>query len=244
MKGDMKLKWYVYLGVGLCLASAGGIAKTRFPHSVGPFAAQTATNQNDVTDEEVLPQDVTEREARVAKNQRYNGGRCHIAAGDDCFFEIIEPWSLPTIPLNKSAFAFVGMVSKVQSYLSEDGTRIYTETTFHVQEVFKRPVSFALSSDRSLVIDRTGGAIRLRSGKILRDDTRDGFLGRPRVGMRYVLFADSIHEGKDFAMLRGYELRDGKVFRLTEDGRPSGAQMASFPQEETFLEAIREQAEN
>jgi hypothetical protein len=76
----------------------------------------------------------------------------------------------------------------------------------------------------------------------VRDGTRDGFVGRPQVGMRYVLFAVSIHDGVDFSVMRGYELRDGKVFRLTEDGSPSNALVSDFSQEQTFLKAIRTRA--
>ncbi len=80
------------------------------------------------------------------------------------------------------------------------------------------------------------------SGQILHDDTRNGFLGRPQIGMRYVLFADSIHEGRDFSMLRGYELRDGKVFRLTEDGSPSSVLVSNLSQEDKFLQTVRASA--
>lgn len=205
----MKLKSSnLFLGFTLLAILAGTGAKMKSFHSA-PLVAQAATTQNaaqqltDVADEAPLPQDSKEREARLTKNRRYNGGHCHLTAGRDCFFEIFEPWRLPEIPLEKSNIAFVGTVTQVQPYLAEDGSRIYTETTFHVEELFKRPANFTLASDRTLVIDRNGGAVRTHSGQILRDDTRDGFLGRPRVGMRYVFFADSIHGGKDFSMLRG-----------------------------------------
>ncbi len=125
---------------------------------------------------------------------------------------------------------------------TEDGTRIYTETTFRVEELFKSPANLTLSSDRTLAIDRTGGAVKTGSGQILHDDTRNGFLGRPQIGMRYVLFADSIHEGRDFSMLRGYELRDGKVFRLTEDGSPSSVLVSNLSQEDKFLQTVRASA--
>jgi len=228
-------------GIVLLVAAA----HTGLFHSAPLSFAQAATTESvgqqpsDVTDEASLPREPNEREARLAKNMRYNGGSCHLTAGEDCFFDIIEPWYLPLIPLKRSTIAFVGEASTIQSYLSEDGTSIYTETTFRVEELFKSPANFVLSSDRTVVVDRPGGAIKMRCGRIVRDDTRDGFLGRPRVGMRYVFFADSIHEGKDFSMLRGYELRDGKVFRLTENGSQSNALVSNLWQEKEFLKAVR-----
>jgi hypothetical protein len=238
----MKLK-SLSLGLVLIVIFAAAKAQTRHLQPSSLFFAQGAAvadarQPSDITDEAPLPQDREEREARMAKNIRYNGGRCNITT-QDCFFESVYPTGLPLIPSKESAVAFVGQVTHMQSYLSDDKTRIYTETTFYVEEVFKNPTNFRFSSDRTLVIDRNGGAIRLHSGQIVRDSTRDGFLGRPQVGMRYVFFATSIHDGRDFSMVRGYELRDGKVFRLTEDGRPSASLVPDLPQEQTFLQAVR-----
>lgn len=189
-------------------------------------------------------------EARQAKSARYNGGRCDItttAEDHECYFEQYEPAALPLIPMEHSTIAFVGQVTDMQPYLSADRTHIYTETTFRVEEMFKRPENFKLPSDQALVADQLGGSVKLPSGRIVHDSTRAGFMGKPRVGGRYVLFLLAIHEGKDLEILRAYELRDGKVFRLTEDGSSGTVLLSRTPNkpdslsdEQGFLQTIRQ----
>jgi hypothetical protein len=188
-----------------------------------------------------------ENTARQEKNRRYDGGHCDLTRDEECI-EQYEPRALPLIPLKESAFAFVGQVTKMQPWLSEDRTHIYTEASVHVGEVLKSPEGFSLPPDRMLITDQIGGAIKVPSGHILRDNTRSGFMGRPYVGGRYVLFVREIHEGKDLEVLRAYELRDGKVFKLAEDGgrgqvilsKTSGRE-DSFSREKSLLHFIHEQ---
>jgi hypothetical protein len=190
-----------------------------------------------------------EDKARAAKSTRYNGGGCDLTVpGQDCFFEQFAPGALPLIPVKESAFVLLGRVTKVQPYLSADRTHIYTETTIQIEEMFKSPERFSLPSDQTLVADQIGGAMRTASGRVLRDGSRIDFLGQAYVGGRYVFFLRQVHEGKDLEILRAYELRDGKVFKLAEDGsrgqvilsKTSGRE-DSLSREESLLHFIREQ---
>jgi hypothetical protein len=149
--------------------------------------------------------------------------------------------------LKESALALVGSVTKVQPYLSVDRTHIYTETTLQVEELFKSPEGFKLSSDQTLILDQIGGAMRIRSGRVIRDGSGIDFLGQTYVGGRYVFFLRQVHEGKDLAIVKAYELRDGKVFKLTEDGSPGKVLLSKTPNkadslsdEQEFLQAIRQ----
>lgn len=188
-------------------------------------------------------------EARQAKSARYGGGRCDIttkAEDHECFFEQYEPAALPLIPMKQSTIAFVGQVTDVKPYLSADRTHIYAETTFRVEELLKSAENFRLPSDQTLIADQLGGSMKLPSGRLIHDNTRSGYMGKPRVGGRYVLFLKVIHEGKDLEILRAYELRDGKVFKVTEDGSPSNVLLSrtpnkpdSFSDEQELLQAIR-----
>jgi hypothetical protein len=227
------------------------LGQTRFSNLL--LAAQTATmdnakQQSNVAEEVPLPEDSREREARLAKNARYNGGGCDLTQGEDCFMEQYEPRALPLIPLAQGAIAFRGQVSKLQSYLSADRTHVYTETTWKVDEVFKQPKDFKLALD-GVITDQMGGALKLRSGRIATDNTRNGFMGKPYVGGRYVVFLETIHKGEDITMIRAYELRNAKVFKLTEDGTPGSVVLSNKPNqpdslsgEETFLQAVRSDA--
>ena len=188
-----------------------------------------------------------ERMAREAKSARYNGGGCNLTVpGRDCFFEHFAPGPLPLIPLKESALALVGRVTKVQPYLSADRTHIYTETTIQIEEVFKSPEGFS-PPDLTLITDQIGGAIKMPSGRVIRDGSRIDFPGQAHAGGRYVFFLRQVHEGKDLAILSAYELRDGKVFKLTEDGSPGNVLLSTTPNkadslsdEQDFLQTIRQ----
>jgi hypothetical protein len=192
--------------------------------------------------------DPQENTARVAKSARYNGGGCDLTVtGRDCFFEHFAPGALPLIPLKESALALLGTVTKVQPYLSLDRTHIYRETTIQIEEVFKSPETFSVPPDRALITDQIGGAMRMASGRVIHDGSVVDFIGRMYVGGRYVFFLRQVHEGKDLAILSAYELRDGKVFKLAEDGSPGKVLLSRTPNrpdslsdEQKFLQTLRQ----
>ena len=208
---------------------------------------QTSTNQV-VIGEEPESSKPEERMARQAKSARYNGGGCDLTIPDrDCFFEGFWPSPFPQIPLKEGALAFVGSVTKVQPYLSLDRTHIYTENTIQIEELFKSPEGFRLPSDRTLIVDQFGGTMRLLSGPVIYDGSRIDFMGQTYVGGRYVFFLLRVHEGRDLGIVKAYELRDGKVFKLTEDGTPGKTLLSrtrnkadSLSDEQEFLHDVRQ----
>lgn len=192
-----------------------------------------------------------QRTARSAKNTRYNGGVCDLVAATPDRVCVNQTWprGLPLIPVKESDIAVLGQVASMQPYLSTDRTQIYTEITVRVEEVFKAPSNFKLTRDKAIVIDQAGGSIKMPSGQVIHDGTRVDFLGRTLAGNRYVLFAKRIHHGKDLTLIRGYELRDGRVLKLSEDGSPGDVLVSSVPgtadapsQEGEFLRSVRNTA--
>jgi hypothetical protein len=210
----------------------------------------TAAQINSMRLSDIGAQERPDSKARLAKNLRYNGGRCDLTQTEEgCFMEQYESQALPFIPLGEGEIAFKGQVSKVGSYLSEDRTHIYTEITWRVQEIFKQPKDLMLSSDEMIITDQIGGSVKIASGRIARDDTRYGFMGRPYVGGHYVVFVKMNHKGEDLTVIRAYELSDGKVFKLTEDGTAGSKVLSKKPnqpdflsKEDTFLKAVRSRA--
>ena len=95
-----------------------------------------------------------------------------------------------------------------------------------------------------MVIDRLGGALKLKTGQVVRDDIQIDNLGKPKLGKRYVFFARRVNDGSDISLIKSYELLDGKVF--TNDSRPSRltSTLPGVPQawadEAAFLKAVRE----
>lgn len=216
------------------------------------FAAQTppptVTPAQTISAEEVLPQDPSERQARLVKNRYFNGGHYDLTRDEDRFIEHYAPARLPVIPLKESGIVFVGSLLKIQPYLSEDRTHVYTEMTFGVEDdLFKSPSTITRPADGTLIIDRIGGTMRLRSGQVVRDYTDLGIGGNPYIGGRYVVFAKEQPNHGPLDIVRAYELRDGRVFRLAEDGKPGEVLLTTkanqiddpLSNEQTFLQAVR-----
>ena len=235
--------------ISLCVRVPAQISSS--PPSVAQQQNVTASagvqgETENVSDEEALSQDPNERGARLAKNRRFNGGHYDLTRSEDRFIEHYAPRMLPAIPVKESGIIFVGSVLRIQPYLSEDRTHIYTEMTFRVEDMFKYPPSFTRPANGTLVIDRIGGTMRLRSGQVVRDDTDVDIGGKPYVGGRYVVFVKERSEREALDIIKAYELRDGKVFKLAEDGKPGKVLISTTPSktddplsdEQTLLQAV------
>ena len=237
----------------LLLTLAGATANIASPLSDWcPREAATLGQDNGTLDEESLPQDSSEREARLSKNTRYNGGGCEITtvtSTHPCFFDQVLPRGLPLVPLQETSIAFTGQVSRIQPYLSADRTHIYTEIAIRIEEIFKSPADYKLPRDKTIIVTQIGGTLRIRSGQVVHDGTRIDFLGKMAAGGRYMVFARKIHANKDVTLVRAYELRDGQVYKLTDDGTPSTIPVSSIPgiantssEEKAFLQSVSKAA--
>ena len=188
-----------------------------------------------------------DREARRAKNIRYNKGGNDLtvprASDSEIFFE--QRWlAVDFIPAAESAVVVTGRVVKVQPYLSGDRSRIYTEITVAVDDLLKRDRDSRLSVSNTVVIDRLGGALKLKTGDVVRDEIHIDNLGKPQLGKRYVFFAERVNDGSDLSLIKSYESINGQVF--TNDSG-SGRLISSLPgvpqawaDEAVFLKAVRQ----
>jgi hypothetical protein len=203
-------------------------------------------SDSDIIQAEPESSDPKEREARRAKNVRYNiGGRDLTALNPDAESFIEQVWPRgELVPASESTAVVTGTTVRLQPYLSGDRSRIYTEITIQVEEVLKRDRNGLPSAARTLVMDRLGGALKLKTGRIARDDVQIDGLGKPNLGKRYVFFARRVNDGSDISLIKSYELIDGKVF--TNDSRPSRliSTLPGVPQawsdEAAFLKAVRQ----
>lgn len=181
----------------------------------------TSTNQNSEQVETVdiapEPTNGQERAQRRTKNRRYNrnGARARRltqlpperAAGH------IEEAQWSPLPVAESDFIVLGTVARVQPYLSEDESSIYTEFTVNIEEVLKNDNQQSLYAGNSVVVDRQGGSLRMPDGRVVRYEV-SGIGRTPRAGRRYVLFLKRINEGEDLSIIVSYELRGNRVFSL------------------------------
>jgi hypothetical protein len=109
------------------------------------------------------------------------------------------------------------LVRETKAYLSEDRTHVYSEVSLSVEEILKAVPQYGLQVDSTVIGERTGGAVRFPSGKIL----RQGKWGRriPSTGHRYLLFLKDTGDS-GFSIVTGYELTGKGVLPL--DGIEGG----------------------
>jgi hypothetical protein len=146
------------------------------------------------------------------------------------------------LPVSESDTILLGSVSKVQPYLSEDGSSLYTEYTVSVEEVFKDSASLFPKKDSVIALFRMGGSLRLPSGAVVRTDVHG--LGDPPVaGHRYVCFLRYDALGYWFRIDKLWELRNGAAApmdpfdqALVQEGRSQFTGM----DEAAFLNAVRD----
>jgi hypothetical protein len=179
-----------------------------------------------------------QRLARQIKSHRYNWPRAEplvVQEGDEIYGRIEERPPLDPIPISASDAIVVGKVLKVQPYLTELQTSIYTEFTVQVDEVIKSDSDIAKASKKPIVVDREGGVLRQSDGKILRYWVV-GIGQFPNLGKKYLLFLNRIHESQDISILAGYELNGNSILPL-EDSSASSPYARLNEQE--FLNVVR-----
>ncbi|HSE32486.1 MAG TPA: hypothetical protein VLA93_13020 [Pyrinomonadaceae bacterium] len=163
--------------------------------------------------------DESTRLKRIKKSKKYNTkSRSEISDLSNEIFVVNEALSnLPALPVQQSSVVLLGRIASAAAYLSEDKSSVYSEFEVEIETVFKNTSKQALKSDKSVLVERFGGRVRLPSGKlfIAAVDNQD----MPRVGSRYVLFLTNDflgakHSDEDFHILMGYELKEGKVVPL------------------------------
>lgn len=143
---------------------------------------------------------------------------------------------MPDLPVKMSHAVVVGAVKRVQTYLSDDRRNIYTEYTVAVEEVLKDESGLSLYSGSTITLDRRGGAVRLPSGRVLRDVVKGN--GLPLVsGTRYMLFLYYYAPGTWFRPFKSVELSEGHVV-----GTPM-SQFAGIDQT-TFISTVHQAVED
>lgn len=158
---------------------------------------------------------------------------------------IIGAWwrGLAALPTEQSEVVILGVVTSRDAYLTEDRTGIYSEFTVLVSEVFKDPTKTIISGT-PISVNRTGGAVRFKSGKIQKYQI--AHQGMPDVAAQYVLFLRKTSDG-DLLILTGFKLDNGHVTPL--DGNENNDPRLVLPfakyagtDEAEFLKEVRDPA--
>lgn len=173
------------------------------------------------------PTDPKERAKREAKSKKYNSPDApRITESTDQIYSIVD-WEvgLPALPVARSSAVIIGEITEAQAYLSDDQAAIYSEFAVRTEVIVKNDSLAPLAAGSSVIVERSGGRVRLPSGKVAASIVNQQDM--PRVGGRYVLFLT--HEflmggtyDQNLFILTGYELRGDRVFPLdkTLPGHP------------------------
>ncbi len=144
------------------------------------------------------------------------------------------------LPVEKSDSIIVGRVDKAQAFLSADHGDIFSQFVVTVSRVVKGQDTLPDSNDRTITVERRGGAVRFQNGAVV--ERGRCFEKMPMTGHSYLFFLKYQPDTKDFHLLTGYELQGGAVYALDgemEGGRP----IKSFVQhdgnnEKQFLDRV------
>lgn len=120
--------------------------------------------------------------------------------------------SLPAIPIKESELIVIGKVLDAYAHLSNNKKTVYSEFTIHIDEVLK-DTNGNIKQDSSITVDREGGFVEYINGL-----KRLHFIGgwmTPQVGKKYILFLKNPEKSPNYAIINGYELKDGGVIYLT-----------------------------
>src|SRR5689334_11165810 len=186
--------------------------------------------------DEPEPRDPTLKSAKEAKERKYSKKYLpKINENTDTLFAVND-WDvgLPAIPIDKSSAIVIGTITKSEAHLTKDKTAIYSEFVLSPDAILKNDSENPIEVGRSISFERSGGRVRMPSGKIIVSWTNHQNM--PQFGSRYILFLTHSYEvqgdvGKDFYLLTGYEIVGGHVFPLddTSSGQSyKGADESSF----------------
>ncbi len=185
------------------------------------------------------PDNAGEQTLRKARSVRYDGRLpkpLNEVTGTGSM-RITHWWiNLPGLPTAQSDVVIVGEVVEADAYLSSDKSNVYSEFNIRIEEVFKGESGGLLVKGGTLIVSREGGRVQLPDGRILYVMSSDR--GMPHKEQRYLFFLKYNNEGKDYSIITGYRLDQGKVTLLDEVDLDRFITYKGMA-EEAFLDAVR-----
>jgi len=153
--------------------------------------------------------------SRQLKNSKHDNARWVAKDLDERVSEVVsEPeWAagLSDLPVDKSDLVVEGEVIDANAFLSTDRTGVYSEFSVQVEEVLRKSTGEAINLNDTVVVERTGGKVRYKSGKSVR--YRIEGQGSPIRGQRYLFFLRKVDQ-LTYQLLTAYQIQGDKVFAL------------------------------
>jgi hypothetical protein len=131
------------------------------------------------------------------------------------FLELLE-----LIPVASADVAAVGTVKGGQSYISGDGTTIYSEIQFQVSQVLYSSRAALVTPGATIAALRAGGIVRMPSGSTLIRGCPQSSL--PWLHRQYLLLMRYSQSAEAFPIIAGYELSGDQVYLLDNVVKQSG----------------------
>jgi hypothetical protein len=156
---------------------------------------------------------------RFRRGERYNISNPSLPeVGDQSEPKIIDlapsHFQRNPMPFEHSDAVVIVTIKAGQAFLSNDKRNIYSEFKASIEEVIKTTTARYLRVGDSIDIERSGGVVKLPSGKIIVRGTATDSM--PLVGKRYLLFLRYNSNTEDYHLQTGYQIEGGHVYRLDD----------------------------
>jgi hypothetical protein len=171
-------------------------------------------------DDEMTPTVEYEAGSKATANRQLRNGKHDNARWvrndlDARVSEVVDEseWAigLTDLPIDKSDLVVEGQVISAEGFLSNDRTGVYSEFCMQVARVLKNATGEVISPSDTVVMERVGGKVKYKSGKIIR--YRIEGQGSPIRGQTYLFFLSRSEQGT-YRLLTAYQIQGEKVFAL------------------------------
>jgi hypothetical protein len=152
---------------------------------------------------------------RQLRNSKHDNERWVTKDLDARVSEVVDEseWALglSEIPVDKSELIVQGVVISAEAFISNDRTGVYSEFSAQVTEVLKNSTGETINLNDTVVMERTGGKVKYKSGRVIRYRVQGQ--GSPIRGQMYLFFLRKMDQGT-YHLLTAYQIQGEKIFAL------------------------------
>ena len=244
MRSHMRTIPLLFILFALTLSVGAALRRERQSTSPGKGQETAKESQIPITDYTAPePTDEGERARVEAKCKKYFKYKDTVGPGVKTVHYFHWPPGFPTLPVAQSDAIAIGEVTGAKARLFANKRSVYSEFTVRLSQILKNDNYSELKPGRTIITERLGGRVRYPSEQISQ------FLiagwGMPQVGGRYVLFLKRNDQAKDYDIVTGYELREGRVYPLDQTtSNETNFEAHTGSDEASFLNTLQRAIEN
>jgi hypothetical protein len=129
---------------------------------------------------------------------------------------IHHPAPKAELPADRAEVILVGTITGIQSFPSSNHSALYTESTVQIEHIFGQISSQALQPGQSIAVIHDGGALRLPTGRVIRQVVR-GSGNELQQGARYVFFLVYLPKLAAYGCTKAWLLSQRVAIAVSED---------------------------